>query len=67
MGEDLEINYKENNMATTNLTTKTKKHTVRGRINGNRKKDYVLSLLRSAQFKTAKKTNSVALVRKDRS
>jgi hypothetical protein len=54
-------------MTTTNIATRTKKGIVRGRANGSRKKDHVLSLLHSAQFKTAEKTNSVALVKKDRS
>ena len=43
-------------MTTPSLTTKTKKRTVRERTNDNRKNDHVLSLLHSAQFKTAKKT-----------
>ena len=66
--KDLEIILKKYDMTTTTSSaTKTKKGAVRGRANSDPKRDRVLTLLHSAQFKTAKKTDSVALVRKDHS
>lgn len=45
--------------------TKAKKTELR-RANGPSKRKLVLAMLRDAQFKTKKKTNAVALIRKDR-